>query len=194
MLKKLKQFINYSILSSLLFAILGLFITLFPRTSISLFSYFIAIMGVVFGIYLIILDIVSKDRLVPIDTMTEGILLFIFGIILLIYPSVLGMFIPMVLGIWFILSGVNKIKMSSLIREVDVTSFVITLIAAIFSILCGTIFIFNPLTSGSVVTIISGITIVVYAISNMIDTIIFKRHINKLANEIKRKTSIIFEE
>lgn len=194
MLKKFERFINYSILSSLLFMVLGLFITIFPKTSISLFSYFIAFMALLFGIYLIVLDITSNDRIIPIGTMTEGILLFVLGLILLIYPNTLNMFIPIVLGIWFIISGVNKMKISILIKDIDKMSFVITLIASILSIVCGFMFIFNPLISTSVITIISGITIFLYAVSNMIDVIIFKRNVKKLVNEFKKKTSIIFED
>lgn len=194
MLKKLKQFINYSIISSVLFAILGILITIFPKTSISLFSYFIASTGIILGIYLIILDIISKDKIISICTATEGILLFIFGLILIIYPNTLSIFIPLILGIWFIISGVNKMKISLFIKEVDNRSFIITLIAAILSIICGFIFIFNPLVSTSVITTISGITIFLFALSNMIDVIIFKRNIKKVINEMKKRTAIIFED
>ena len=100
----------------------------------------------------------------------------------------------MILGIWFIISGVNKMKISLFIKEVDNRVFIITLIAAILSIICGFIFIFNPLVSTSVITTISGITIFLFALSNMIDVIIFKRNIKKVINEMKKRTAIIFED
>lgn len=194
MLKKFIRFINYSILSSLLFIILGLFIIIFPQTSLSLFSYCVAVMGIILGIYLVILDITSKDRFLTIDTMFQRILLLVLGIILLIYPDTISKLIPIVLGIWFILSGVNKIRISTLLRGIDNSSFIITLLSAILSVVCGFIFIVNPLTSSSVITIISGLTIIVYAMSNMVDTIIFKKHLNNISKEIKKRITIIDEE
>lgn len=100
----------------------------------------------------------------------------------------------MILGIWFIISDVNKIKISLFIKEVDNRVFIITLIAAILSIICGFVFIFNPLLSTSVITTISGTTIILFALSNMGDVFIFKRNIKKLINEMKKRTSIVFED
>ena len=193
MIKKLKQFVNYSIFSSILFIILGGLMALFPELSLSVFSYFIAMMGIIFGIYLIILDIMNRNNLIPIDTLISGILLLIFGILLFMYPGTLNMLIPIVLGIWFIVSGVNQLKISGYIKEVSNSSFILTILCGIISIICGVVFIFNPLTSSSVVTMVSGMFIIIFSISNIVDAIVFKRHIKKIGKEIEKRIKIISE-
>ncbi len=194
MIKKLKQFVNYSIFSSILFIILGGLMSLFPELSLSVFSYFIAMMGIIFGIYLIILDIMNRNNLIPIDTMISGILLLIFGILLFMYPGTLNMLIPIVLGIWFIVSGVNQLKISGYIKEVSNSSFILTILCGIISIICGVVFIFNPLTSSSVVTMVSGMFIIIFSISNIVDAIVFKKHIKKIEKEIEKRIKIISED
>jgi uncharacterized membrane protein HdeD (DUF308 family) len=97
---------------------------------------------------------------------------------------------PIVLGIWFIITGVNQIRMSNLIRCVSTGSYVVSLIVGILSIICGIIFILNPMTSSSVITSAEGIVMLIYALNNLVDAIIYKVHLNKIVKNFKKKLSI----
>lgn len=57
--------------------------------------------------------------------------------------------------------------------------------------LCGVIFILHPLASSEVITSFIGILIMVYALSDIIDMFMFKKHINNVANSFKKNIKVI---
>lgn len=193
MLNKLKKVINSSIGISCLFMILGIVMILFPKTSLNVLSISISLLLILNGIYLIILEIKMRDRWMPVDTLLVGILAILFGIIMFIYPEMLQVIIPVVLGTWFILTSIFKIRLALFLRNIENTPWVLTLVMSILSILCGAILIIDPITSSITITLFSGIMIIIYSISDIIDMIVFKKHINSLVKYFKSNIKIIDE-
>lgn len=193
MLNKLKKMINSSIGVSCLFMILGIVMIVFPKTSLNVLSISISILLILNGIYLIILEIKMRNRWMPIDTLLTGILAILFGIIMFMYPEMLQIMIPVILGTWFILTSIFKIRLALFLRNIENTPWVLTFVMAILSILCGAILIIDPISSSITITLFSGILIVVYSISDIIDMIVFKKHINSLVKYFKSNIKIIDE-
>ena len=103
MLKKFNSFINMSIITAVLFLLLGGVIVIFPSTSLKIISYFLALILIIIGISLILK---STSSFVFSDFITSGILSLLLGIILLIYPKMLNIIIPIITGVWFIVSSI----------------------------------------------------------------------------------------
>jgi uncharacterized membrane protein HdeD (DUF308 family) len=193
MLKKLNTFINSSIIISIIMIILGIIMIVFPKASLNIFAIIIAIMLIVNGIYLIILDIKMHEHLIIFDTILPGIISLLSGILMLIYPNTLTIIIPMVLGSWFILSSILKLRLTLSLRSFDGTSWLLALIMTILSIVCGSILILNPTISSITITLFAGLIIVIYSISDIIDMIIFKRNINNIIKYVNKSIKIIDE-
>lgn len=193
MIKKLKQYLNLSMVMSILFLILGVITLIYPKTTLSVFSYFIAVMSIGLGIYLIVLEFASRNSYFMIDTGLSGVLILVLGIVLLMYPKSLTVLIPICLGIWFIVSSVMKLRFTYLLKNISSGLFVSSIIMGILSIICGILFILNPLESSTVITLSCGILIVVYSISDIIEIFIFKRNMNRISKKIKEDMKIIDE-
>lgn len=193
MLHKLNKWINSSIAISCVFIILGILLLLFPKTSLNIFSYITSALLILNGIYLVVLEIKMRNRYIPIDTLLIGILAILFGVIMLIYPDMLQIMIPVILGTWFILASIFKIRLALSLKRIEGTPWILTLFMAILSILCGIILIIDPITSSITITLFSGIIMIIYAISDIIDMVLFKKHINKLVKYFKSNIKIIEE-
>ena len=185
MLKKLNQIINEAIGISIIFLLLGIIFLIFPNISIKIVAYLIAIILIGSGIYLTYLEIYTKSFLLPIDTLLNGILSILFGIIILIYPDIFKIMIPIILGTYFILVV--------LLRRIDNKSWIVTLLLTILSIICGIILILNPIDSSIALALFAGITLIIYSLSGIIDMILFKKNIHDLTKVFKENIKIIEE-
>ncbi len=191
MLKKLNKYINFSIVISALLMVLGIVIFVYPNFSLKVFSYGISLVLILFGIYLIVIDNKSKGFSLLVDFSLFGITLLLLGIVLLIYPSTLAVLIPIFLGMWFITNGIIKLKFTSLLADVSDYSWILSLIMSILSIVCGILFIINPLDGAEVIVSFVGILLFVYSLSDIVDMCIFKKNINVIKKNIKDGLKII---
>lgn len=193
MLKKLNQIINEAIGISIIFLLLGIIFLIFPNISIKIVAYLIAIILIGSGIYLTYLEIYTKSFLLPLDTLLNGILSILFGIIILIYPDIFKIMIPIILGTYFILDSIFKLKLVVLLRRIDNKSWIVTLLLTILSIICGIILILNPIDSSIALALFAGITLIIYSLSGIIDMILFKKNIHDLTKVFKENIKIIEE-
>ena len=182
MLKKFNSFINMSIITAILFLLLGGVIVIFPSTSLKIISYFLALILIIIGISLILK---STSSFVFSDFITSGILSLLLGIILLIYPKMLNIIIPIITGVWFIVSSIFKIRLSLVLKKYGVSSWLWAIILSILTIICGVLLIINPNIGALMFTTILGMLFIVYSISDIIDLIIFKKNANTIAKIFK---------
>lgn len=192
MIKKFNKYLNSSIITSIIFMLLGIIILLFPKISLNVFCYFIAIIAIIIGIYLILFDIRNNEFFFSITINLFGIMLLLLGIIILVNPNFISILIPICLGIWFISGSVLKFKFTVILKDIRsdnlwISSFLMTLL----SVICGLTFIINPIKTSSFLTSILGFIIIIYSISDICEMIILKRNINKISKSIKENYKII---
>lgn len=193
MLKKLNNFITSSIFISILFIFLGIVMIIFPSASLRIFSLILALVLIINGIYLIVLDINIRSMFMVLDTFPSGTISSLLGVLMLIYPSTLSIIIPITLGSWFILNSIFKMRIAFYLKDIEDVPWLVTLIMAILSIVCGIILILNPIKSSITITLFLGIMIIIYSISDIADMIILKKYIRRLVKHLKRNIKIIDE-
>lgn len=193
MLKKFNQIINEAIGISIIFLLLGIIFLIYPNISIQVVAYLIAFILIGSGIYLIGLEFTNRIIFFPMDTLFNGIISVILGTIILIYPNIFQTIIPIMLGTYFILDSIFKLKVATFLRRIDNTSWVLTLLLTILSIICGIVLIANPLDSSIAIALFAGIILIVYSITGMIDMLLFKKNIHDLVKEWKKNIKIIEE-
>lgn len=191
MVKKINKYINVSIVTSILFVLLGIIILLFPKTTLNIFSYATAIILIMTGIYLLILDFRTRNNLFYMELSFFGILLLVLGFIIIVHPSAFTVLIPLVLGIWFITSSVLKFRFSIFLRRDNFGLWVLTLLITILSIVCGVIFILNPTFTSEIITSYFGLIMIIYSIADVVDMIIFKINIKKISKYLKENATLI---
>ena len=190
MLKEFNKFITSSIITAILFAIMGICLMIFPDISLNIMAYTVAVIFVLLGVFLIT---INYKYILLTDTVVAGILVILFGVLIFVYPQSFAMILPMILGIWFIMDSVLRIRLSLTLKDVKDSPWVLLLILSIISLICGIIFIINPLVTSEVLMMMFGALMTVYAISGMVDMIFFKKYINDIVKNFKKHLTIISE-
>lgn len=186
MLKKLNQFLNLSIVSSILFLILGFCIMLLPVTFLTTICYIVAIGLIIHGLCLLFLDFKDKSPFF-LTTILYEILSIILGVLILINPDAFKVILPIGLGIWFIISSILKLCLVFYTKEEGFGYFLLTLLLVIASIICGVILLMNPITSAVIITFTVGLLIVIYSITDLTEAIIFKIRWNSIKSKLKKE-------
>lgn len=183
MLNKLNKYLNSGIILTIAFLLVGGILIVKPDISFNIISYLIGASLVVSGIYLFIID--SKTNNIFINVFLYAILLTLIGILIILNPVTLKVILPIFLGLWFLISGIFKIRLDIYMK--DEPYFILSLITNIITVICGVILLINPVESVSAITISLGIIIVVSSISSLIDIIIFKKNINSVVKYLKEE-------
>lgn len=175
MLEIVKKELNISIISSIVYAVLGIVVVANPEVTLAVVSTIVAILSIIYGVIVSIINIANiKEG----GNLILGIMLIVLGISLLIYPNSLSILISLGIGIWFISSSVNRIKFAVLLKNVQEINWLIILCSAILTLLIGISFIFIPLASAITLTTIGGILIIVYSVCDIFEVIFIKRKID----------------
>ena len=128
MLKKFNKYINISIILTLLFLALGILVVCFPTTSIKVIAIIIAALLIVGGIFLI------SDYGISIfwvNLTAVGILSILMGIILLLYPDILVILIPIVVGMFVIVNSIVDIQISLVLKDCGYNMWFLSIILSI---------------------------------------------------------------
>ncbi len=158
--------IGYMVISAAL-CILGILLIAVPKFSASL-------LGVICGILLIAFGCVrltgyfSRDlyRLAFQYDLSFGILLIVLGIIMLVRPQSLVMFICASLGLYILSDGLFKIQIAVESKQFGIQKWWLILILAILTGICGLILLFRPGEGSRLLMILLGVTLLSEGILN----------------------------
>ena len=132
-----------------------------------------------------------KDGLGASVGLISGIFSIVCGLMLLINEDLLMILIPVFIGVWMIINGINKIQVSFEIKDLGEKSWIITFIYSILIMVLGGYFIVNPISGATTVTSFIGIILCIYAVLDIIDCVIikvkvksFKKELDKIENNV----------
>ena len=188
----LKKVFNISIISSLLLFLFGLVLAVNAEGFIKSITVAIGIVLLLIGVFPVI-DYFRyrKDGLGASVGLISGIFSIVCGLMLLINEDLLMILIPVFIGVWMIINGINKIQVSFEIKDLGEKSWVITFIYSILIIVLGGYFIVNPISGATTVTSFIGIVLCIYAVLDIIDCVIikvkvksFKKELDKIENNV----------
>lgn len=186
-----KRTINMAISLSILSCVVGLIMIINPSLSIKTIGIIVSIYIILHGIVLIVLDIKATKYFIPFDGMMTGILSIILGILLLGKPNVISTIFTITIGVWIVLSSINTIKMSIVLKEDDVP-WVLLLILGIIDLSAGVIVIFNPFEASISMTVFAGVMIMLHSIINIVDLFIIKKDVRKIEKTITKKIKEVY--
>lgn len=166
-----------SLLTSVIFAVLGIVLIINPVGTIRAVSYIIGTIFIVAGAYRIVNYISNKGKYDFYNyDMLFGIIAILIGIATICFSDEIGRFFGILIGIWIIYSSVIRIDMSFKLKIVESKVWLYSLIIAIAMLIAGIYIICN---SGVIVVTI-GVVILVYAILDIIESAMFLGNINKI--------------
>ena len=188
----LKKVFNISVISSVLLFLFGLILAVNAEGFIKSITVAIGLILLLIGVFPVI-DYFRyrKDGLGASIGLISGIFSIVCGLMLLINEDLLMILIPVFIGVWMIINGINKIQVSFEIKDLGEKSWVITFIYSILIMVLGGYFIVNPISGATTVTSFIGIILCIYAVLDIIDCIIikvkvksFKKELDKIENNV----------
>lgn len=175
--KILKKTGYVSILESIIFAVLGIVLIAKPEQTIKVISYILGACFILVGIYKIInyVQMKGKNDLYNYH-LIYGVMAIVIGLIAIVYSSTIGTIFRIIIGIWIIYSSVIRASSSLKLRVIKSNIWIYTLIISIIMFICG---LYIALNEGTIIVTI-GILMLIYAIMDIIENIIFVRHVKDL--------------
>ena len=166
-----------SILSSILFLLLGILLVVNPNYIVQAVSYIIGTLLIVIGIVKIISYFTSKGDYLFYDyRLIYGALCVILGILIMVSGSAIASFFRIIIGIWIILSGIARLDLSVRLKGADTGYWILSLLLSILIFVAGIYIIFAPGT----ILVTLGIILSAYSVMDIIESIIFMANMNKL--------------
>ena len=175
-----------SIIFSLIFIVTGVFLLVKPETAINVVCYVLGIILVLWGVVSIIQFFSDKNSSNYLSmSFIFGSFVFIFGIIILIKPTIVASIVPLLLGVWMVINGVTKLSYAlSIYRE---TKNFLSILGSIFIIVFGITLIFNPFEGAKGLIQIIGIALIVYSVLDLVESIIISIGIKSKADPSEGK-------
>lgn len=168
-----------SIITSLGFAILGIIIAYNPNTTFQIISYVLGGIIIAYGILKMIEYFRMKDsNSLYSDELSYGIISALFGIVVIICSDMIEALIRILIGVWIVYSGVMRLGLAIKLQKFDSDNriWVPVLLIALMMTICGIYIIASP---GAIMLTI-GIVMIVYAVMDIIEEIIFMRNVKDI--------------
>lgn len=168
---------SFSLISAILFLILGIILISNPGGVIKFITYIIGAILVLLGLAKLFLYYKNKDNeTVPnnYNNLTLAILLIVIGIIIMFCSSAIEFVIRLIMGGWLLYNGIVKLILAFKLKEINLNTWYIPLISSIVMLVCGlyTIIVTN------VIGIAGGVVLVIYSISEIIQYIMVPKSKN----------------
>lgn len=159
-----------NIVYALLFLVLGIILLTTSQDLIGMTSKVIGGIFILVGLVKTIVYIYMKGKVgnYSISELALGLLIIGCGLLLVFYSSALSFAIRLIVGLWVLFAGINKIILAISLRIVDKIGFRMYLISSGIMILVGVL-----LISGLVDKII-GLFIIIYSIAEIVDYVYYK--------------------
>ena len=167
-----------SLLSSIVFAILGIILITNPEGTVKFVSAILGIMFILAGAYKIISYYQNKGKYDIMNyDIAYGIIAIILGIATIAYSEQISSIFRIFIGIWIVYSSIMRFSLALKLKTISSNIWIYSIILAICMFICGlyTIFVSN------LVVVSIGISILIYAIIDAIEDIIFLVNVNKLS-------------
>ena len=191
----LKKVFNISIISSVLLFLFGLVLAVNAEGFIKSITVAIGVVLLLIGVFPVI-DYFRyrKDGLGASVGLISGIFSIVCGLMLLINEDLLMILIPVFIGVWMIINGINKIQVSFEIKDLGEKSWVITFIYSVLIMVLGGYFIVNPISGATTVTSFIGIILCIYAVLDIIDCVIIKVKVKNFKKELEKIENNVVDE
>lgn len=166
-----------SIAGSIIFGMIGAILIWKPEGTIKWISYLLGTIFILAGIYKIIGYANSKGKYDLYNYgMIYGMMAIVIGIVTIAYSSTIASILRIIIGVWIVYSSFIRISSALKLRAAQVKAWTYCLGLAIIMLIGGLYIIIH---AGTIIMTI-GIIMVIYAIMDVIEDIIFMKNVKEL--------------
>ena len=166
-----------SVLSSLLFLLLGIFLIINPTLMAQTVFYIIGGVFLILGFSRIISYLISRAKgFYENYSLISGSIYCLIGLFIIIFGIAIISFFSVIIGVWIIVNGINRINFSFKMKDSGIKYWILSLIISIVMVIAGVYIIFIP---GTLLATL-GIILVIYSVMEIIENILFLVNVKKL--------------
>ena len=180
MKSKFTKMMNISFITSILFIILGAAMFIFTNVKLETLALIIAGIYIVNGFANMIDDYRIFKPFYFFDGFTSGLLSVILGVVITMNGDSIPIILPIVIGLWFIISSTFKLRMSLALKDTNNKAWIPTYLLSLVTIIIGLLLIINPSIGSLSIKIILGSAFILFSIIDIIEVYIFKKNIKAI--------------
>lgn len=180
MKSKFSRMMNISFITSILFIALGIAMFIFTNIKLETLALIIAGIFILNGGANMIDDYKVFKPFYFFDGFTSGLLSIILGVIITMNRDYVSVYLPMIIGLWFIISSTFKLRMSLALKDTNNKHWVPTYVLALLTIVLGLYLIINPTIGSITISKILGITFIIFSIFDIIEVLLFRKNIKAI--------------
>ena len=180
-IKGFNKLINVSILTSAVLLVIGIFLFIQPDTVIRMISVVLGLLFLVPAITSLVDYFKEKNN----SSLVIGIITILISLILIINTEFVASILPFILGIYFVVNGINRLMYAVELKKQGFVDFSKSLVLALLIIFCGIIFIINPFEGALAITKIIGIFMIIYSLLDITNTVIVKKGMKDIEKSMK---------
>lgn len=180
MKSKFTKMMNISFITSILFIILGVAMFIFTNVKLETLALVMAGIFIVNGLANMIDDYRIFKPFYFFDGFTSGLLSIMLGVIITMNRDSVPLFLPMVIGLWFIISSTFKLRMSLALKDTNNKAWIPTYLLSLVTIVIGLLLIINPSIGSLSIKIILGSAFILFSLVDIIEVYIFKKNIKAI--------------
>ena len=165
------------VLVSIVFALIGIFMIIKTDSATQIISYVIGGIIIAIGVIRIIEYFISKGNCDFYNyDFVYGIIAIIIGIVTITCNNLIESMFRIMIGTWIIYSGLLRLSFSFKLHKAQLSVWGVSLLLSIVMLIGGLYMILN---NGALILTI-GIIMVTYSIMDLIESVIFIKHVNDL--------------
>ena len=169
-----------SLIPSAVFLFLGIILIKHPEDTIRYVSYILGALLIAFGVIRLNTYFSLREKFQYYDfNLMLGSLCFLIGLVIITFGKTIASIFGIVIGIWIVLSSVNRIHLSLKLKDSGLKYWYISLIVAILVLMVGLYVIFTP----ELILVTLGILLLIYSAIDILQSLIFIVNTEKMFNE-----------
>lgn len=191
----MESFFKSSIVTSVLLAALGVLLIFESEVTIATISYIVGAVLVAAGTFAFLRYLKTNQKGIEMSELDilYGIVTIIIGVLVIKNPHVIASIIPLILGIAIVISSASKLQYAFDLKSSNNDLWKTTIAIAGISAVFGMVLIFNPFAGAVLIMRVVGIFILIYAILDMISTIIIKKNVSEFNSYVSPVKETVVE-
>lgn len=190
----IKKIYNISLISSILLFVFGLLMTINSEAFLKTMTIILGVILIIIGVFPIFEYFRTKGSLGAGIGLISGIFSVVCGLMFLFNEDMLMILVPVFIGVWMIINGINKIQLALQLRDDNENTWIITFVYSIIIVILGGFFVIKPVSGANIVATTIGIILCIYAIFDIVDCILIKIKVKKIIDEVKEIDSNVVDE
>lgn len=190
----IKKIYNISLISSILLFVFGLLMAINSEAFLKTMTIILGVILIIIGVFPIFEYFRTKGSLGAGIGLISGIFSVVCGLMFLFNEDMLMILVPVFIGVWMIINGINKIQLALQLRDDNENTWIITFVYSIIIVILGGFFVIKPVSGANIVATTIGIILCIYAIFDIVDCILIKIKAKKIVDEVKEIDSNVVDE